>query len=393
MADSLFGPSPAQILYARQKDLADRQAEDYRTYLATAQTPAERTSIMAGRTLTQGFAPLLGLGAGAQDPMLQQASMTQNIISKYGADALTNPDTLDQMAAEFKASGMNNEAFQLAARAADIRKNKPKDPDKFITASGKDLMEKFPELFSGLDEFAGYQVNTTTNEVKDLGSGLTIGTVPPGSRLRRTEDGLVVEKIPSTEEEEIAFTIAVDSAKQAALALGNVRKAKEIIKDNKYIRFGNGFATKFFDPNSFVGKIIPTEVGNLYATIQSLQSEIALGALRRLKEVSPSGASGLGAVNQREWAALENNIRSLDIRKLTVSQLYENLEKIERDFETAINKIKNDPDLERRKRGLKFLEEAGLLDQVFLEGENNSTASSTTQPTIDIGLDFGGPGG
>ena len=390
MADSLFGPSPAQILYARQKDLADRQAEDYRTYLATAQTPAERTSIMAGRTLTQGFAPLLGLGAGAQDPMLQQASMTQNIISKYGADALTNPDVLDQMAAEFKASGMNNEAFQLAARAADIRKNKPKDPDKFITASGKDLMERFPELFSGLDEFAGYQVNTTTNEVKDLGSGLTIGTVPPGSRLRRTEDGLVVEKIPNTEEDLKQFEASVEAAQTAGFSRRNIKDALTSIENNPWLRVGGGIFYKAMAPTSWLGKMLPSEAGNLYGAVNSLNSQIALSSLAKLKSLSATGASGLGAVNMKEWSALENSLRSLNPNFLTIPKLYENLQEIDGYFTRIIDQALNQEDPEMAKLARKALIESGMITEDYLESGGSSKVS---EPDIDIGLNFGGPGG
>ena len=393
MADSLFGPSPAEILYSRQKDLADRQSAEYNAYLGSASSPAERTAIMAGRTLTQGIgAPLLGLGASQQDPMLQQAASTQSILSRYGPNALTNPDILDQMAAEFSGMQMNNEAFQLAERAAKIRKD-TKPADRYISSSGEDLMLKFPEIFSGLDPFASYQVNTETNEVKDLGSGLTIGTVPPGSRLRRTKDGLVIEKIENINEEEVTFNAAIDAATLAGKSRRNVADAIKIIEDNDYTRVLDGLFIKWLAPGKFFGDLVPTQVSNLHAAIKSLNSQVALGALARLKSLSPNGASGLGAVNQREWSALEQSILSLDANTLTASQLYKNLKRIDEQFKSIIDKVVNDPNKERGARGLELLKSSGLMDEYFETSGSSSSQASATGPSIDLELDFGGPKG
>ncbi len=348
MADSLFGPSPAQILYARQKDLADRQAEDYRTYLATAQTPAERTSIMAGRTLTQGFAPLLGLGAGAQDPMLQQASMTQNIISKYGADALTNPDTLDQMAAEFKASGMNNEAFQLAGRAADIR-SKIKTPKRTEIVTGKILKERDEATvaaggkprYSGVNPSNRYEVDelgnatdvTPTKEIPALGVdqmyvrddyGEIIGvTAMPGSNL----------DLQRKAAERAAKTSALEAMTGTARILDTIQDTRETV--SKYW-YALGLPAKILQGVGWTSK-----ADRVRGNVQSIRSNLGLDQIRTLKELSPTGSTGLGQVSNIELNALQTSIAALDQNMTEEDFLYQ-LEKIEQSYLNLVDALNND---------------------------------------------------
>lgn len=348
MADSLFGPSPAQILYARQKDLADRQAEDYRTYLATAQTPAERTSIMAGRTLTQGFAPLLGLGAGAKDPMLQQASMTQNIISKYGADALTNPDTLDQMAAEFKASGMNNEAFQLAARAADIR-SKIKTPKRTSIKTGRELRELNPERYSGV-------INTYRYEVDEAGNATPLTTAKEMPALVAGEE-YVYDEDPTSD----TYGQPLGVRARPGSKLDLERKAGELAERKQNIESAAGFAnvlqtiqsareivSKFWYATGLPARVLNrigwsganTEVG---AKVQTIRSNLGLASITKLKELSPTGSTGLGQVSNIELNSLQSAIADLN-QSLTEEAFIRQLDVIEGHYIRLVNTLNEELD-------------------------------------------------
>ncbi len=57
-SDSLFGPSPAEVMYARQKELTDQQNNQYEALLATASTPEARNYMLAGNLLSQAIPPL-----------------------------------------------------------------------------------------------------------------------------------------------------------------------------------------------------------------------------------------------------------------------------------------------------------------------------------------------
>jgi len=383
MADSLFGPSPAEVMYARQKELTDQQNKQYEAMLATASTPAERNYMLAGNLLSQAISPLFN--AGRQDPMLQKATATQSILSKYGPDAINNPDSLNTMAREFAAVGMQNEAFQLAQMANELVKNQP---DQFITASGKRIMELFGNQISGLNEFASYRVNTKTGDIKEIGSEITIGSIPAGTRLVRTEKGLELQKITDTASEEEQFNQAVDAATLAAQSRRNVSDALKIIEENNYTRFGNGAAIRLLDPTKWFGSIVPTQVGNLFAAIESLNSQIALGALARLKALSSTGASGLGAVNMREWTALETSIISLNPRKLTAPQLYKNLKRIDEQFKAIINKVINQEDKEKAAQGLRLLRESGIVDEYFdtSGGDSSGGTNNSSDDNDPLGI-------
>jgi hypothetical protein len=375
MADSLFGPSPAEVMYARQKELTDQQNRQYEAMLATASTPAERNYMLAGNLLSQAISPLFN--AGRQDPMLQKATATQSILSKYGPDAINNPDSLNTMAREFAAVGMQNEAFQLAQMANELVKNRP---DQFITASGKRIMELFGNQISGLNEFASYRVNTKTGDIKEIGSEITIGSIPAGTRLVRTEKGLELQTITDTASEEQQFNQAVDAATLAAQSRRNVSDALRILEENDYTRFLDGAFIRWLSPGSWANKLVPTEVGNLHAAIKSLNSQVALGALARLKSLSSTGASGLGAVNMREWSALESSIISLDPNTLTASQLYANLKRIDEQFKSIINKVVNQEDKEKAAQGLRLLRESGIVDEYFDTSGGDSSGGDSKTP-------------
>ena len=142
------------------------------------------------------------------------------------------------------------------------------------------------------------------------------------------------------------------------------------------------------DPKRWFGKIVPTQVGNLFAAIESLNSQIALGALARLKALSSTGASGLGAVNMREWTALESSIISLDPRKLTAPQLYANLKRIDEQFKSIINKVVNQEDKAKAEQGLRLLRESGIVDEYFdtSGGDSSGGTDNSSDDNDPLGI-------
>jgi len=374
---NLFGPSPTEIMAARQKELEDRQQAEYMAMLQTAQTPAERTYMMAGRTLSQALSPLIGGGAGANDPMLQQARVTQTILSKYGPDSLNDPEALSAMSRDFASFGMNNEAIQLAGRATDLRKNQP---DAYITATGADIMDKFKGQITGLNKEATYRVNVKTGDVKELDSNLTVGTIPPGFRLVKTAQGIELQPITNRAEEERQFRTAVDTASKASFSRRNIADAMRIIEDNGWLRVWNGVLFRLMTPDTWLGKIVPTEAGNLVGTVQSLNSQIALQSLADLKELSKSGASGLGAVNMREWGALESALRSLDPKKLTITALYKNLKEIDQHFKNIIDAAINQEDPAKASEAVKILKQSGFIPEDYFPDGGMSIQEKNQDP-------------
>lgn len=117
---SLFGPSPEEILLARQQ-----QAQ---------QQLAARNQMIAQQGREFGvFAPLYQAGLrfgdvasqaanqymfpNQRDPMLERATRIQDVISKYSDQDTTDPSVLKKMSGDFAAMGLTREALTLAQDA------------------------------------------------------------------------------------------------------------------------------------------------------------------------------------------------------------------------------------------------------------------------------------
>ena len=117
---SLFGPSPEEILLARQQQ--------------SQQQLAARNQMIAQQGREFGvFAPLYQAGLrfgdvasqaanqymfpNQRDPMLERATRIQDVISKYSDQDTTDPSVLKKMSGDFAAMGLTREALTLAQDA------------------------------------------------------------------------------------------------------------------------------------------------------------------------------------------------------------------------------------------------------------------------------------
>ena len=126
---SLFGPSPEEILLARQQQ--------------SQQQLAARNQMIAQQGREFGvFAPLYQAGLrfgdvasqaanqymfpNQRDPMLERATRIQDVISQYSDQDTTDPSVLTKMSQDFARQGLTREAFTIAqdARAAKREQQK-----------------------------------------------------------------------------------------------------------------------------------------------------------------------------------------------------------------------------------------------------------------------------
>lgn len=371
---NLFGPSPTEIMAARQKELEDRQQAEYIAMLETAKTPAERTYMMAGRTLSQAFSPLIGGGAGANDPMLQQARVTQTILSKYGPESFNDPDALSGMAKDFASFGMNNEAFQLAGRAIELRKNVP---ESYFTANGKELMELDPVRYRGLDPNATYTVNSKTGKPEKEKAPEYKGEVVEGYQAvyQKNDKGNFGWQLIKDENHpkwKAAQDKRVDSMINAGFGLQNVNDALDLLNEGWMFQWLDGtFANLFAKQDLF-----PSDAQRILNKIASINSNQALSTLAQLKTLSENGASGLGPVNIKEFEALQDRISKLNLRG-GVKQLKQNLEYIRIHYNNVISQVlmKSDPD--ERAEAIQTLKDYGFIEQDFDPATGGSISDST----------------
>jgi hypothetical protein len=126
---SLFGPSPEEVLFARQQQM--RQQQVARDQLIAQQgqqfgvfAPLYQAGLRFGdvgaQAMTQALFP------NQRDPMLERATRIQDVISRYADQDTTDPAVLTKMSQDFAGQGLTREAFTIAqdARAAKREQQK-----------------------------------------------------------------------------------------------------------------------------------------------------------------------------------------------------------------------------------------------------------------------------
>ena len=334
MANSLFGPSPAEVMYARQKELTDQQNRQYEAMLATASTPAERNYMLAGNLLSQAISPLFG--AGAKDPMLQKATATQTILSKYGPDAITDPNALNMMAREFATVGMQNEAFQLAQMANELVKNRP---DQYISGTGKDLMERFPNRLQGLVPLAPYRLNLSTFKAEPLGKfGEGLGDPGKGFRWEYDQETGTFSAVPTE-------ATSSGQLKQVSMQMSKVNRMQDLIADAITFMYENPSATGVTGEilelaPGVVNAIFPARV-KLQGRIDTIRANLGIKELQEMRQANPTGA-GVGNVALGEMIRLESTLGNLDLTQ-GPEEIQRNLVVVAADYDRIRRDIALDP--------------------------------------------------
>jgi hypothetical protein len=117
---SLFGPTPAELILAQQKEA--RQEQLLRNQ-QIAQQGAEfgpfrglyQAGLRMGEVGSQAIAQ--SLFPQQMDPRLQEATAIQSVITKFGDKDLTDPKVLTQVSQEFSKLGMTKQAVLTATEA------------------------------------------------------------------------------------------------------------------------------------------------------------------------------------------------------------------------------------------------------------------------------------
>jgi hypothetical protein len=126
---SLFGPSPEEVLFARQQQAQQQQAARNQMIAQQGQqfgvfAPLYQAGLKFGdvgaQAMTQALFP------NQRDPMLERATRIQDVISRYSDQDTTDPAVLTKMSQDFAGQGLTREAFTIAqdARAAKREQQK-----------------------------------------------------------------------------------------------------------------------------------------------------------------------------------------------------------------------------------------------------------------------------
>lgn len=171
----------------------------------------------------------------------------------------------------------------------------------------------------------------------------TFGTIPPGYTMKRDEQGrpISLEVIPGSP------AAAAEEAARRAAKTGMVTQAQTA-------RFVVDTADQIL--NIFEGTDMPVTgiasvplgvfpslpAGRIRTLVAQLKSPIALGALKRLKDSSATGASGFGALNTAELELLISDMGRLDPNTTAPDIFQANVRRIRSRYQRVIDDIKKE---------------------------------------------------
>jgi hypothetical protein len=137
---SLFGPSAEEIVYERQKEERDRQAQQYQTTLSGLRdTPGAATGYALGYQSGQGLSSavrgfqsgegvkgkilggLFGQSEQLEDPRIAKALQVRKAFEGMTAADMSDPDKLSALAEKLQASGNPEAALQVNDMATKAR--------------------------------------------------------------------------------------------------------------------------------------------------------------------------------------------------------------------------------------------------------------------------------
>jgi len=174
---SLFGPSAEEIVYERQKEERDRQAQQYQTTLSGLRdTPGASTGYalgyQSGQGLGQAVGGLFGKSPELEDPRIAKALQMRQAFEGMTADDLRDPDKLQEVADKLQAGGNTEAAFQVGNMVTAAR-----------TAS-RQTMSRTGVLF----EYQGKLIRGGYNEY-----GQAVGVDEQGNQFTLPADALEVD--------------------------------------------------------------------------------------------------------------------------------------------------------------------------------------------------------
>lgn len=130
---SLFGPSPQEIMFARQQQMQEQQALRQQQIAQQGQqfgifAPLYQAGLQLGDVGTQ--AAMQSLFPTPADPALQRATAVQGVLSKYQGENLQDPEVLSKIA-----SDLMTVSPEAGLKAADLATKFTKDKPKPLTPS------------------------------------------------------------------------------------------------------------------------------------------------------------------------------------------------------------------------------------------------------------------
>lgn len=266
--------------------------------------------------LTNAFAGLPSARRDQLEPGLRATirkanQNMQKLNAQMGAQTFAPFDEEQIVAAARAQPSAEDEVTQAGNIAsAEARARAAAQPNEFFLVPGTNFV---------VDRRTGV-AQRLENVPQPLAAQVEIGSIPQGQQLVRDPDtgAIRLEAIPSPETEATAEREAAQELRQnetVTFFQNEVRRAVDAISP-----FSAGFV------GNLTQGIGGTPAADLQNLLEPLRARISFDELRQLRESSTQGASGLGALNETEFRALQSVLGSLTLEQ-SPSQLEFNLKR------------------------------------------------------------------
>jgi hypothetical protein len=185
-----------------------------------------------------------------------------------------------------------------------------------------------------------------------------MGAVPPGYRAEYDEQGNPVQLVPipgGPVDVEQRTAAEAAGAQEEARQTGQAGTASTMLQSVQDIR------GVFADANTPVTGTLSvpfalysgSPAGRVRSYVKALQSGVALQAMTRLKEASATGATGFGALSERELEVLISEVGALNPDTTEPDIFLQTLDRIEQRYQRVVDDIRKNVSPERiRELGL-----------------------------------------
>jgi len=255
-----------------------------------------------------------------RNKLIQQAqSFKQQAVSDFNKKSFEQQQRMQSMpnnkelSAGEKLYVMTGNSSLLAEEGkVEIRRNE----EKFKSQIRLEEEQSKIELKRKEEEFKVKQLiekdkPLMTQKVKDLNTET--------NRLLTNIDEILIQMSDLGESGVDDYRLADDNGKAKIL-----NEAKRFVEDNDYADASVGMAGAFFS------MISGTDASQLENKMEDIKSNILISTMQEMRKGSSSGATGLGALNEKELKALQSRLGALDISDPMT--MYKSLIDIRKDF-------------------------------------------------------------
>lgn len=256
------------------------------------------------------YAP--GIAGGAYDPA---AANKAAVLAALEADPTQNPPLRDDFLTE-KGENMGVPDAMQALGATDYTPGEVVDAAPvapILTEEGltRGIANPSPNTLQKVEEKMVDLAAERSNPLTDIGKmqrDESLGLVPAGST-----EALIQEKTRQTRKMELEAKEAEEAAKKAEEYAKTSEKIvkKELKQSYELLAGGKTGGLIGTASLKLPGKVTPTD--QLQAKYDVLKSNLSLEKLMQLKSMSPTGASGFGALTAPELKILTDNVALLDV--------------------------------------------------------------------------------